>query len=114
MRKRAEQALNKALNAAGETWLSTGPRFKNAVVIIEAELNAAVNEYRSKVPPPDEIHRDGYNEGVKEEREKRKELELVARNMLYVFTGKIAFHATGGAVRQNAYDALAALLTEEK
>ena len=35
-----------------------------------SKLTAAVLEDRSKVPPPDEIHRDGYNEGVKEEREK--------------------------------------------
>ena len=61
MRKRAERIIRLLRPAGG---------YNKYIPQIEAELTAAVNEYRSKVPPPDEIHRDGYNEGVKEEREK--------------------------------------------
>jgi len=37
---------------------------------ITAVLYIARQAERSKVPPPDEIHRDGYNEGVMAERER--------------------------------------------
>lgn len=69
----------------------------------------AVNEYRSKVPPPDEIHRDGYNEGVKEEREKREALEFTAKSVLNDWSiTKLS------GVKRGHLSALAALLTEEK
>jgi len=47
--------------------------------IIRDALRAARQAERSKVPPPDEIHRDGYNEGVMAERER---WEAAAREVL--------------------------------
>ena len=45
----------------------------------EAALYIARQAERSKVPPPDEIHRDGYNKGVKAERQR---WEAAAREVL--------------------------------
>lgn len=76
MRKRAEKLVCDIITEINH--------FKN-IDRAEAELNAAVAEERSRVPPPDEIHRDGYNEGVAEEREKRKNLEIAARRTLAIY-----------------------------
>jgi hypothetical protein len=103
VRKRAEWVLREFKALGWSVW--NRPR---KIRILEAALNAAVNEYRSKVPPPDEIHRAGVNE----EREKYKEAkdliyQLACRYKTNVFT---ITHVMG----QKAERISAALLTEEK
>jgi len=85
---------------------------------ITAALYIARQVERSKVPPPDEIHRDGYNKGVEAERERWEaaagDLHDASKPDEFVTTDDLKY-----AIIRNWYkllqarDALAALLASE-
>jgi len=84
---------------------------------ITAALYIAQQVERSKVPPPDEIHRDGYNEGVEAERERWKAAAREAYDYGYRI-GQDEGYSTDpdyiSPIRKEIPDALAALLAGEE
>jgi len=88
---------------------------------ITAALHVAQQVERSKVPPPDEIHRDGYNKGVEAERErweaaarKYRRIYKAARRVLKSWEEDGPGGLTDITITGELKDAITALLAGEE